>query len=148
MGKNKLIYGGVSKSDVITGIINDVLSLAAPLITLSQSLSIFITNYERMKEVNVINADKYYHAKANCEAAQLGLTGSMVAQSISELRELTDSFRNIYEKKYELEVSLQDILGDLKANIQGRELGRKYPTKEPKDILKDRIPNGLDEKYW
>ena len=137
-----------SKSDVITGIINDVLSLAAPLITLSQSLSIFITNYERMKEVNVINADKYYHAKANCEAAQLGLTGSMVAQSISELRELTDSFRNIYEKKHELEVSLQDILGDLKANIQGRELGRKYPTKEPKDILKDRIPNGLDKKYW
>lgn len=135
-------------SDAVVGIINDMMSLSDPLITISQSLSIFITNYERMTKVNVINADKYYHAKANCEAAQLGLTGSMVAQSISELRELTDSFRNIYEKKYSLEASLQDILEDLRANIQGREAGRKYPTKEPKDILKDRIPNGLEEKYW
>ena len=45
-------------------------------------------NYNDMKVANTINADKYFHCKANCEAAQRGLVGKAAATAISELREI------------------------------------------------------------
>lgn len=136
-----------SHSDLIQGMINDLVSLEDPLNTLFQTVSIFLVNYHQMREANTIGADKYFHARANCEAAQKGIVGEMIAKAIGDLREFLDSFKNIYIKKYTLEESLKDIQEDLEANQEGRDLGRKYPTQSPYDLLKHRVPNGLPDRY-
>lgn len=136
-----------SSSDLIQGLINDIVSLEDPLNTLFQTISIFLVNYNEMKDADTHGADKYFHARANCEAAQRGIVGSMIAKAIGDLREFTDNYRNIHEKKYTLEESLKDIQEDLEANQEGRDLGRKYPTANPYDILRHRVPNGLPERY-
>lgn len=43
-----------------------------------------------MKISNVKYQDKYFHAKANCQAAQRGNIGVAVSQAISFGREFTD----------------------------------------------------------
>lgn len=50
-------------------------------------------NYDDMKEANTINADRYFHCKANCQATERGSVGSAVATGISHLRE----FQNLLE---------------------------------------------------
>jgi hypothetical protein len=46
-----------------------------------------------MREANTVDADKYFHCMANCQAARRGKAGRYVARGISELREWVD--RNI-----------------------------------------------------
>lgn len=134
-------------SNLIQGLINDIISLEDPLDTLYQTISIFLTNYYQMLDADTHGADKYFHAKANCEAAQRGIVGEMIAKAIGDLREFVDSFKNIYIKKYTIEESLKDIQEDLEANQEGRDLGRQYPTKKPYELLKHRIPNGFPDRY-
>jgi RHS repeat-associated protein len=43
-------------------------------------------NFDRMKEVGWIGADKYYHCMGNCQAANYGPGGSMAAKILSFLR--------------------------------------------------------------
>lgn len=50
----------------------------------------FINNYQDMRDANTIGADKYFHCKANCEAAQVSNIGSGVAKTISDTREWVD----------------------------------------------------------
>ena len=50
----------------------------------------FARNYKEMREANTIGADKYFHCKANCEAAQRGEGGEAIAILISDLREFID----------------------------------------------------------
>ena len=45
---------------------------------------------------------KYFHAKANCEAAQRGIVGEMIAKAIGDLREFVDSYNNIHIKNIQL----------------------------------------------
>lgn len=45
---------------------------------------------------------KYFHAKANCEAAQRGIVGEMIAKAIGDLREFVDSYKNIHIKNIQL----------------------------------------------
>lgn len=54
------------------------------------ALGDFWGNYDDMRTANTIGADKFFHCMANCEAARRGTLGSVVASTISELRELTD----------------------------------------------------------
>lgn len=50
----------------------------------------FKQNYKDMRDANTIGGDKYFHCKANCEAASRGKTGEFVAEKISNAREITD----------------------------------------------------------
>jgi hypothetical protein len=50
----------------------------------------FINNYNDMREANTIDADKYFHCKANCEASQRGEIGEKTAEVISDVREFAD----------------------------------------------------------
>jgi RHS repeat-associated protein len=50
----------------------------------------FNRNYRDMREANTINADKYFHCKANCEASRRGTTGNAMACLISDSREWFD----------------------------------------------------------
>ena len=136
-----------SKSDLLRGMFNDYKSLQDPVNTALYVLGEFITNYNSMKDADVHGGDKYFHAKANYEAAQQGIVGSAVAKIISDLREWNDAYRNVHQKGYTKEYSDKDIEGDQKANDEGRELGRKYPTKPPYEALEHIKPKGLPNRY-
>lgn len=112
-----------------------------------QTVGIFLTNFTEMKDAATKNADKYFHAKANCEAAQRGLLGEIIAEALSNFREFTDSFRNIKEKHLSIEASLKDIEEDQDANREGRNLGHRHPLIDAYDLLKHRIPKGFPERY-
>lgn len=56
-----------------------------------------------MRDADTHGADKYFHARANCEAAQRGIVGEMIAKAIDDLREFVDSYKNIHIKKYSIE---------------------------------------------
>ncbi len=50
----------------------------------------FVKNYRDLRKANTIDADKYFHCKANCEAAQRGFEGVKESEALSEIRELLD----------------------------------------------------------
>lgn len=144
LGKNEQ---NSERMDLLQGLWNDYKGIQDPTTAIMYALGAFISNYKNMKDANTIGADKYFHAKANYEAAQQGIVGSTVAKIISDLRELTDSYRNIHEKGYTPEFSKQDSKEDQNANIEGRNLGFKYSTKPASLMLKHLIPKGLPKRY-
>ena len=107
----------------------------------------FTKNYNDMKEANTIGADKYFHAKANSEAAQRGFLGKLTALFISNLREITDTFKNTLIKGMTLKDSLKDSKEDLEANKFGRTQGLNNPNKDSRELVDKYRPKGLPEKY-
>lgn len=134
-------------SNYLNSLLNDLVALEQPYNTLMQVISIFITNWIEMKDAAVKGGDKYFHAKANCEAAQRGLLGEILAEAFGNLREISDNYRNLKEKRMSIEASLQDIKEDLEANKEGRDLGHRHPLFDAYDMLRHRIPNGFPERY-
>ncbi len=53
-------------------------------------LTDFVRNYRDMRDANTKGADKYFHCKANCEAAQRGQPGKDAACNASNAREKFD----------------------------------------------------------
>ena len=154
---NFTLYGSVSKddnglnvnaiSDYLLGMFNDYKSIEDPLNAAAYTLGSFLTNYIEMKDADTHGADKYFHARANYNAAQQGIVGSVIAKMISDLREWTDNYRNINEKGYDSAFSLKDINEDQQANEEGRELGRRFPTSSASEKLKYLMPKGFPERY-
>jgi RHS repeat-associated protein len=97
----------------------------------------FAKNYMQMREANTKGADKYFHCKANCEAAQRGPVGAKVSEVISEAREFVD----------------QHVFGDppdsseadRSANTTGR-VGGANSDVPCQLICAPHRPRGLDEK--
>ncbi len=110
------------------------------------ALGDFARNYNDMIEANTIGADKYFHAKANCQAAQRGLTGEYVSQAQSILRELEEGTRKVIFEGEDIVKQYKDAMEDIKANNEGRALGKDYSIR-CEVLLKHRRPNGLDDKY-
>lgn len=136
-----------SDNKYIKSLINDLIGMEDPMDALFQTLGIFVTNYIELRNADTHGADKYFHAKANCEAAQRGIVAETIAKVISDLREYSDNYRNIHEKKMSIEESLKDIAEDQKANEFGRTMGRKYPEVPAYELLKILIPRGFPERY-
>ena len=107
----------------------------------------FIQNYKDMKEANTIGADKYFHSKANCDAAKRGEIGALVAKGISDLREFTDTFKNVLFKGMTLAESIKDSIEDQEANKYGREQGRNNPNEDSSILIDKYRPNGLPDRY-
>lgn len=107
----------------------------------------FARNYNDMVEANTIGADKYFHSKANCEAAQRGFDGEVVSRALSIYRELEEGSRKVLFEGKDLIEQIEDAKRDMKANDYGREQGKKYPDNNPGDLVKKYRPNGLDPKY-
>ncbi len=82
----------------------------------------FLNNFRRMRRANWVDADKYYHCKANARSAQLGPHGRAVAKIISEGREISDRFKYKYIRKEKNDAEL-----DQEANHFGRQAGSLYP---------------------
>ena len=154
--ENGMIKGGISNtkektnsklSDNFLTIFNDYKGLEDPQTTALYVLGDFLSNYLALRDANTIGADKYFHAKANFEAAQQGVVGSLVAKVLSDLREASDSFRNVKEKGLTSDESKKDVLDDQNANEIGRKLGRENPRANAYEILKFLMPNGLPDRY-
>jgi len=97
----------------------------------------FWRNYSDMREANTIGADKYFHAKANYEAASRGPGGEYFAEHFSNAREVWD--RNV--KGY----PRSDSLADQAANAYGRSQAGVAPNGQT--AAGPYRPNGLDPKY-
>jgi len=86
-GENLYAYAGASPISRA-----DPTGLFVPLIlpyVLPPSMD-FVKNYIDMRNANTIAADKYFHCKANCQAARRGRVGVFVACMISDAREWVD----------------------------------------------------------
>lgn len=112
-----------------------------------KTFGIFWNNYNDIKEANTIGADKYFHSKANAEAAQLGETAEKTAKLISDIRESIDVYKNILVRKMSFDETMKDGKSDLEANDHGRKVGREHPTGSMEEFLNRYRPEGLDDKY-
>ncbi|TAF58198.1 MAG: DUF4114 domain-containing protein [Oscillatoriales cyanobacterium] len=118
------------------------------------ALGIFIRNFQDMKRVG---GDKYFHCKANCEAAQLGPEGEFAAKFISNARENTDFFKNLLLRRHPTAEDrkgvepfvffLRDCNQDLSANLHGRMGGRNNPSGSCKTICQPFRQANLPAQY-
>lgn len=99
----------------------------------------FLDNYGDMRDANTIGGDKYFHCKANCEAAQRGEGGEDMACTISDAREWVDE--NI--KGDPPSASAADQI----ANHFGRTNGSANSNIDCRQICVPFRPTGLDPKY-
>ena len=112
----------------------------------NKDAEIFYKNYNDMKEANTKKADKYFHAKANCESAQNG--GRALPINISIGRELVDGlYNNPIRKGIPLKENILDCLDDLYADFYGLGSGLLYPNTDCRELIQDYRPNGLDKMY-
>lgn len=65
--------------------------------------------------------DKYYHAKANCEASRRGLSGEAVAYLASIGKEIVDIYTKTKSKKLTFIEAIKDSMEDLQADFYGIE---------------------------
>lgn len=115
----------------------------------------FFTNKAAMEAVNVIGADKYFHCKANCEAARCGPAGEDEACLISDAREAADV--NIKDPLKRLlrmartprnrAASIQDAQTDQGANGHGRTQGTQQRGLSCATVCSIFRPNGLPAGY-
>ena len=97
----------------------------------------FLRNYGDMRDANTINADKYFHCKANCEATKRGPIGEDMACRISDAREWFDQ----YVKGDPASASAADQA----ANLYGRSNASSAATCEA--VCATLRPNGLPSRY-
>jgi hypothetical protein len=93
-----------------------------------------------MRQANWIDADRYFHSKANCEAAQRGPGGDDLSCVVSDTREWVDF--NI--KGY----PASDVAGDQAANLFGRTEGTLDPVGTCSALCSMYRPPGLPAQYW
>ena len=113
-----------------------------------KTIGIFISNFLELLEIEDGNCDKYYHAKANCEAAQLGVTGEETAKILSDYKEgfdtgvkaILDSIKLRTDYRETLRNKVKDSQEDQNANKEGREKGRNNPKDSCDDMLRHRLP--------
>lgn len=99
----------------------------------------FVKNYFDMRRVKYKDADKYFHCKANYQAAQRGWTGRSIAKTLSDAKELIDQ----NYKKYPQE----DSDADQRANNHGREAALSGEYQSARDACAIFRPKGLDDQY-
>ena len=104
----------------------------------------FFENYQKMRDANWKGSDKYFHCKANCEAARCEAgpyavtSGFSTAAWMSALREATDIFRG---------KGVADSEADTEANATGGVGGLLYPEKSCSEVCDRYRPKGLPREY-
>jgi len=101
------------------------------------AVSDFVDQYNKMREANWKNSDKYFHCMANCNAAKRGNSGFNAAKALSEARELFDE--NIKRD------SKEACDADRQANDHGREAGKN--GEDCKSACEKYRPAGLPSQY-
>ena len=99
----------------------------------------FSRNYDDMRAANWKLSDKYFHCKANCEAARCGKYGYDHACAIGDFREMVDqTFKGDPPSA---------SAADQAANQYGRDTANKNPTSTCQVICARYRPNGLPAQY-
>ena len=103
-----------------------------------QVYQIFLEHKHEMEEAKD-GMDKYYHAKANCTAAELGFIQMLWAGVYSLLKEAKDLYYKVF--KYHMDFKTvaidcsQDLLADLYGIIKAKEHG--YCSDKVKNVYED-----------
>lgn len=99
--------------------------------------NIFLRNKHEME--NTKNSyDKYYHAKANCEAAELGMMQAFFASFYSFLKEIKDYAKKVFIEHQNAKKVYEDCLNDLRADLYGLQKAKEhgYCSDKVKDVGK------------
>jgi len=104
----------------------------------------FGANYVDMRQAWWKGADKYFHCKANCQAAQRGVEGEAVACIISDIREWWDQNVKSY---WDPRSTPQDSAADQQANLYGRLQGSINPGTPCEQSCAPFRPVGLPPQY-
>jgi len=99
----------------------------------------FIENYADLRRANWKGADKYFHCKANCEAAKRGPAGQAVACKLSDIKEWWDQNIKGYPPS--------DSESDQAANRYGRSEGPINPGVPCEKTCGPYRPAGLPAQY-
>lgn len=92
-----------------------------------ESYLIFEQNKKLMEEdFKKIHIDKYYHAKANCESAELGIWYAAWATIHSIFKEFKDYIKKVYKDGNDAKEIFKDCMNDLKADIMGLLKAREH----------------------
>ena len=127
--------------DVLTDILYQII----------KSIEIFAENYGELVQLKedvghyVDWSAEYYHAKANCEATQLGNVGEQTASILGLLREFFDFPKELLFKGQSIEQALNNSLHDLEVNEEGRKYGKENLNKDCRVILRDKIKVNLPQ---
>ncbi len=98
---------------------------------------IFQSNKHEM-ETTANSFDKYYHAKANCESAELGTIEAMWAVVFSVFKEVKDYFKKVFSLHMDAKKVFLDCMNDLRADLYGLNKAKEhgYCSEKLKDIDK------------
>lgn len=105
-----------------------------------ETFNIFQANKTEME--NTANSyDKYYHAKANCESAELGAIEALWAVVWSIGKEIIDIFRKAHAGKMKFKDIIKDSMEDLQADLYGLQKAKEHgycsdKVKDAGDIFK------------
>lgn len=88
--------------------------------------------------------DKYYHAKANCQATELGTIGELTAHILSAAKEAKDILKKTIMQGQDVVDVWNDSLNDIGADVYGIEQGHRcrycdFTEQEVEDVFKGRV---------
>jgi uncharacterized protein RhaS with RHS repeats len=98
----------------------------------------FLRNYHDMRAANWKQSDKYFHCKANCEAARCGPYGYDEACNLGDMRETFDRIKGD---------PASASMADQSANRYGRDTANKNPNQTCQIICAPYRPSGLPSQY-
>lgn len=101
----------------------------------------FAAAYQDMRDANHIGADKYFHCRGNCEAAQRGPVSEWTAERLSNAREAAQM------RVGRPPEALQSAIEDQQANRWGRRSGRGNPDKTCTGLCSRYRPDSLPPRY-
>lgn len=107
-----------------------------------QAYDIFVEKKSEMEQYR--GYDKYYHAKANCEATELGTIGELTAHILSAGKEAKDIFKKTIVQGKDVVDVWNDSLNDIGADVYGIEQGHRcrycdFTEQDVKDVFKGRV---------
>ena len=105
----------------------------------------FARNWHDMVDAWWIGGDRYFHCKANCEAAQRGPAGYTQSIFLSGAREVSQQVQATVTGNYG--AGAADSAADEVANSHGRESGKRAPCASCRVICEPFRPSYLPLRY-
>lgn len=103
-----------------------------------QVYEIFLKHKHEMEETKD-GMDKYYHAKANCTSAELGIVQGLWAIVLSIAKEVKDYYYKVFKLHNDFRDVAKDCLQDLRADWYGIQKAKEhgYCSDKVKDVYED-----------
>lgn len=127
---------------ICQGLTNAANAVVEAFAEAKQAYDIFVEKKSEMEQYR--GYDKYYHAKANCEATELGTIGELTAHILSAGKEAKDIFKKTIVQGKDVVDVWNDSLNDIGADVYGIEQGHRcrycdFTEQDVKDVFKGRV---------